>query len=648
MSYYARLGAGGQGRRSLVRGAASLSLGIATVLQCAFAAEPAQELSRLSLAELADVPVTSVSKSAELLSQASAAIYVITHDDIRRSGAKSISEALRLAPNLQVSQLSSSNYVVTARGFGGSPEAQNFSNKLLILIDGRSVYSPLYSGVYLDVQDTVMEDIERIEVISGPGATLWGANAMNGVINIITRSAYVTAGGLVSASGGNKEQNLAGRYGGTTDGGMAYRFYGKVFERGAMELLDGSSAEDGWFKIQGGFRTDWARAADALTVQGDLYRGTQDQLGLKDQTILGGNTLVKWQRTGEKSDFHLQAYVDQTQRAAPQGGVAFVLHTYDLEFQQSVATGADNRIIWGAGGRINSYGITNSQSLLFLPAERDLTLLNLFAQDVVSLDPVKLTFGVKLEKDPYSGWEFLPDARISWDVTGNSMLWAAGSRAIRSPTPFDVDVVERIGAVDFLTGLADFQPEEVVAYEVGYRGQPSERFSLSVSAFYNQYDELRTIEPSPPVFLPLRWGNLMEGNTYGIEAWANWQVASWWRLSPGVRTLKKDLEFKPGASGLLGLGQAGNDPEVQALLASSVDIGSTMTLDASLRYNGELPEPALDDYLELNARFGWRISRSLELSVTGENLLHSAHRESASAGAEYIVRSAYLQANWIW
>jgi len=278
--------------------AAALALGLAGAAraQPAPSAEtsPNEDLSRLSLQELSNVEVTSVSKAADLLRQAPAAIYVITHEQILRSGATSIPEALRLAPNLQVTQLTSSDYVVTARGFGGNPQAQNFSNKMLMLIDGRSVYTPLFSGIYLDAQDVLMQDIDRIEVISGPGATLWGANAVNGVINIITRPAYLSAGTDLSFGAGNLEQNISARYGGKPSEETAYRVYGKAFARGALELPDGSSAHDGWHKAQAGGRFDRSFGADLLTVQGDVYRAIEDQLGTPDQAIEGGNVVGRW------------------------------------------------------------------------------------------------------------------------------------------------------------------------------------------------------------------------------------------------------------------------------------------------------------------------------------------------------------------
>jgi iron complex outermembrane receptor protein len=271
-----------------------------------------------------------------------------------------------------------------------------------------------------------------------------------------------------------------------------------------------------------------------------------------------------------------------------------------------------------------------------------------FAQDTLSLgESVKLTLGLKMEDDPYSGWTPLPDARISWNATDKSDFWAAASGAVRSPTPFDEDVAEKLGTVLFLQGQPLFRPERVAAYEAGYRVQPADRFSLSVSGFYNVYDDLRTIEPaSGTVFLPLHWGNLMHGNTFGVEAWAKWQVADWWRLAPGVTWLDKRLGFKNGASTLLGLPQAGDDPKAHVSLNSSMSFGPKVDFDLSLRYMSPLPNPELASYYDMSARIAWRASKALELSVSGENLLHARHQEYAGPAGEEIVRSVMAEARW--
>ena len=615
-------------------------------IACMAAATETADLTALSLEELSNLEVTSVSKSAELLRLAPASIYVITHDDILRSGVTSVSEALRLAPNLQVTQYTASNFVAGARGFAGAPDAQNFSNKLLILIDGRSVYSPLYSGVYLDAQDVLLDDIDRIEVISGPGETLWGANAMNGVINIITRPAYLTDSGLVTAGAGNQERTASARYGKKLSEALSFRVYGKAFEQEEMDLSDGRDAGDEWHKAQGGFRMDWTGADDSATVQGDAYRGTQDVMGPTQGHIEGANVLGRWQHRTDHGDWQVQAYYDRTERTERPSGVGFELDTFDLELQHATQLGS-HRVIWGGGARFHDYHINNSQSLIFNPPDRELHLGNVFAQDTISLtDQLDLTLGLKMERDSFSGWNPLPDIRLAWRVTDEALLWLAASRAIRSPTPFDHDIIEKQNGAVLLTGNTSFDPERVDTYEIGYRVQPTSNLSLSASVFYNVYEDLRTIEVTPVTLFPLRWDNLMEGETYGLEAWAKWQVTEWWRLAPGVRLLHKSLEFSPGASGLLGVDQSGNDPKSQALLSSSMDLGPQLTFDATVRYVDALPNPKLHSYYELNASIGWHVWRALDVSISGFNLLDSRHLEYAPETGEYIRRSVIAQARW--
>jgi iron complex outermembrane receptor protein len=613
------------------------------------AGDPLTQLSRMSLEELAKVEVTSVSKSAQSLVSAPASIYVITNEEIHRAGVLSIPEALRLAPNLQVEQINAQEYQISARGFGSHLELQNFSNKILILIDGRSVYNPLFSGVAYDALDVVMDDVDRIEVISGPGATLWGANAMNGVINIITRSAQDSTGGLIRASGGDQENAITARYGGSFGDGDAFRVYAKGFDRGPSELETGASAGDRWHKAQAGFRVDLGSAADSnrFTILGDYQEFTENAAAFSDVDVTQHDLLGRWEHDGERADTRLQVYVDSTRRGRPASGVGFDLDTYDLDFQQSLTFGARHRVVWGVGQRFSDYDIVDTPTLRFAPTSRTLGLTNVFAQDTIALNPeLSLTMGLKFEKNSYSGWSTLPDLRLAWAPDEDSLVWASAARAIRSPTPFDTDVEEYAGGtVLFLEGDPDFQPETVDAFELGYRSRPHRSISWSLSTFYNEYDDLRSIEPAPVTFLPLRWGNLMEGSTYGVEVWANWQVASWWRLSPGFRSLHKRLKHSEGASQLIGLEQAGNDPQSQGSLKSSMDFGR-WTVDATARYVGKLPNPENPSYTELGARVAWRASDALEFSISGFNLLDHRHSEYATPTAREIRRSIYAEARW--
>jgi iron complex outermembrane receptor protein len=613
------------------------------------ASDPLTQLSRMSLEELARVEVTSVSKSAQSLSSAPASIYVITHEEIHRAGVLSIPEALRLAPNLQIEQINSQEYQVASRGFGGHLEFQNFSNKILILIDGRSVYNPLFSGVAYDAQDVVMDDVDRIEIISGPGATLWGANAMNGVINIITRNARETTGGLVRATAGDQENALTARYGGEFGDKDAFRVYAKAFDRGPSELVGGESGGDRWHKVQTGFRVDLGGAdgVNRFTIQGDYQDATENVGAFGDIGFTQHDLLGRWEHDGQRVDTRLQVFIDSTDRDQPPSGVGFSLDTYDIDFQQSLDLGARHRVVWGLGRRYNDYDIDSTPTLAFDPEHRTLELTNVFAQDTMLLtDELRLTLGLKFEENSYSGWSTLPDVRLAWSPDDSSLVWASAARAVRSPTPLDTDVIERADGVNaFLVGDPDFDPEAVNAFELGYRAQPHASISWSLSTFYDDYEHLRTIEPAPGGFLPLRWGNLMEGSTYGYELWANWQVTKWWRLSPGFRSLHKRLRFSEGASQLLGVEQAGNDPSSRATLKSSMDFGR-WTVDAMLRYVGKLPSPENPSYTELGARLAWRASDALEFSLVGANLLDDRHSEYAVPTAHEIRRSLYAELRW--
>lgn len=614
------------------------------------------ELDRLSIEDLAKIEVSSVAKTAQRLSDAAASIYVISHDDIIRSGAVSLPEMLRLAPNLQVAEIAGGSYAVSTRGFNSGD-----ADKLLVLIDGRSVYTPFLNGVFWDSQRVLPEDIDRIEVISGPGAALWGANAVNGVINIVTRRAGDTEGGLVETSGGSLEQHLNLQYGARLRPDLALRVYGLGDWRNADVTAAGANARDALSVGQGGFRLDWTPGRDQLTVQGDLYRGVEDNLAEPRGTAGGQNLLARWTRQGEGgSSLQVQAYYDELWRRVPTVA-SDELRTYDIDVQQGFALGRRQQIVWGGGVRVENDDFpvvpNNPSSLLtqfFSPRRRTLIVGDLYGQDTVALAPsVSLVVGLKLEHDPYVGLTPLPDVRLSWKPSASQLLWAAVSRATRAPSRLDRDFYETLGPLQVLKG-GDFRSEDLIAYEAGYRAQPTRRFSASVSAFYNDYSNLRTVEYSPGLTLPALFENMMEGDTYGVEAWGNYQALDWWRLSAGVNWLHKDLRFKPSSSRLGGPAIAGDDPDYEAQLRSSMDLPHGLTLDADLRSVGALPEPSSPAYVELGARLAWAVTRSLELSVTGSNLLNPHHLEFGSAAAPVQLgptgveaeRSVLVSAKW--
>ncbi|HET6432146.1 TonB-dependent receptor plug domain-containing protein [Dyella sp.] len=604
-------------------------------LQPAMADVGPQDLSRLSIEDLGNVLVSSVAKRPQPLATAPSSVYVISHDDIIRSGARNLPEALRLAPNLEVFRTSPSDYVIAARGLSGSDAAQNFPNKLLVLIDGRSVYSPIFSGMYWDDQYVLPENVERIEVISGPGGALWGANAVNGVINIITRDAATTTGTVITASVGNLQHSAAVQYGGALGDSAHYRVYARDLHVDAFDDQAVNDARNGSHQQQAGARLDWELGpADTLMAQGYLHQGREGQSGTTDRRNAGGSVLVRWRRASEASSIQLQAYYDHVHRWADASGGGFYLDTGDIELQQDLAVAGKHKLTWGIGDRIYHYkiipriGIANS--LLWDPAVNTQNLANAFVQDQVALSPhTQLTLGLKAENDPYSGVSLMPSVRMSWAATGQQSLWAAASRAVRTPTPFDEDVVEQVGSQPFLVGNPHFRREKLTAFEAGWRMQFATRATLSLASFYHAYDDLKSIEFSP-AGLPLLWGNGMAGHSYGVEAWGSYEVNDWWRLSAGITAQRQRFHFKSGASGLLGVSQAGNDPRHYGFIRSSMNLSDRWMLDANVREVAALPEPHLPGYVELDARLAWRASDTLDVALIGTNLLHDWHQERVS------------------
>jgi iron complex outermembrane receptor protein len=607
-------------------------------------------LADMSLEELANIQITSVSKRPESLADAPAAVFVITADEIRRSGAATLPEAMRLAPNLQVAQVDARNYAISARGFNNP-----FANKLLVLIDGRTVYSPLFSGVFWDAQDVVLEDISRIEVISGPGATLWGANAVNGVINIITRSAADTQGTLVAAGGSNREKTGVVRHGGALDGGGHYRVYGKVAEGDDSRRADGRELATGWRRRQAGFRTDWSDASQQVTLQGDAYRGALHQAGTADIDIGGANLngRINTRLDGDAS-LAAQLILDYTERKQPNAFTEY-LHTLDAQVQHSVSLGGMHRLVWGGGYRLALDHVRSEQAFGFLPGAETLHWANVFVQDDIELPRnLRLSAGVKLENDTHTATQVLPTLRLSWKPAHDQLLWSALSRAARTPSRIDRDLYSPTspavinGVPQYtLAGGPDFRSETANVLELGYRAQPSATLSWSASAFASRYDALRTLEPNPTgpgsVFR-----NEASGSTQGLEAWANWQPASGWRLSAGGVVQRVRTALLPGSQDSTGAtGLVSADPSNHWMLRSSYDVAPGQELDLTVRHSGALKAPAVPAYTTLDLRYGWQIQRNLELSVTAQNLLDRAHTEfGAGAGASVFERSVFVRLAW--
>jgi iron complex outermembrane recepter protein len=631
------------------------------------AASSIGELKQLNVEDLMNVQVTSVARHPERLIEAASAIQVITQEDIRRSGATSIPEALRLADNLQVAQKNSHDWAISSRGFNTA-----LANKLLVMIDGRTVYTPLYSGVFWDVQDYVLADIERIEVISGPGGTLWGANAVNGVINIITKSAKDTQGLYVQAGGGSRPQDFADlRYGGALSPDTQFRIYGKYFDRGSEVLANGDSASDSWRQGRGGFRVDSdASTIDKLTLQGDVYGGHEDQQTGGTSDSSGENVLGRWsRRISDTSDLGLQSYIDRTHTSNPAAaliinGLEFAgpgifkddLTTYDVDFQHRFRIGAANGVVWGWGFRYSHDVVNNAPSLAFLPPTLDRDLYSIFAQDEIALRPdLSLTLGSKLERNNYTGFEVEPNVRLSWILNSKEALWGAVSRAVRTPSRIDQDFSEAAPPhFVILEGGSDFKSESVVAYELGYRVQLDQQLSASVSSFFNHYDDIRSTTITPATLLPFFFANGLEGDTYGLEFTSNYQVTDTWSLHAGYTLLKEHLHVKPGQVDINDALNETADPQHQFSLRSSLNLPRHMEFDTALRWvdtlhnnNGAIVG-TVPSYFEMDSHLAWHASDRLEFALVGQNLLHNRHAEYGfpSPARPEIERTAYGKFTW--
>ena len=591
-------------------------------------AQSLDELREMSIDDLANVNVTSVSKTDQSLGDAAAAVYVIHRDEIVRSGAATLPEILRLAPNLQVYQRSPAEWVVTARGLNGNTAAQSYSNKLLVLIDGRPVYTPLFSGVYWDMPDLVPDSIDRIEVISGPGATLWGANAVNGVINVITRDSSQLDGFYADLRAGPDRQLGGVRIGGSAGDELSFAVHARALREDAFDLAGGASAQDDWRRVGGGFRVDWTPTMrDRVMLEGEIFDGALDRPGGTAEDIAGRHLSLRWNRqTSAAGELQAQLFYDRiTRNAQASGGGNFSVDTYDAELQHNWLVDGRHSVVAGAGARIADYRIDGTPSFFFDPPSRGLFIANAFVQGNFALSPaLTATAGIKLERLPFAGVSLLPEVRLAWKATPSILLWGAVSRAVRSPTPFDVDVEERAGLVS-LSGNPAFRTEKLTAFELGTRMQPSPGLSYSATLFYHRYDDLRTVEIVPGPGLSLSWGNALEGEIYGLDAWGDLRLLPWWTLTAGLTVIERDLAFKPGGSGILGTAQLGTDSPYVVKLQSAMNLGRDVTLNLNFRAYGDLRGGAVSDYRELGGRLAWQASQGITLSVTGTNLLHDRH-----------------------
>jgi iron complex outermembrane receptor protein len=610
------------------------------------------DLTRLTLEELMDIQVTSVSKGEENFSKAPSAIFVLTQEDIRRSGTNSIPEILRMVPGVHVAQIDSSTWAISARGFNS-----RFANKLLVLVDGRSVYTHVFAGVFWDKQDLVLEDVERIEVIRGPGGTLWGANAVNGVINIITKNAHETTGGQVSAGGGNLDRFIGSiRYGEKIGDDAAVRVWGKYYNRNNLDDLQGNPAPDEFESGRGGMRLDWdASESNSFTFQGDVMAGefsgktsnavvslappTSGDI-VRDSQVRTANITTRWKhRFSDTSDMALQFYYDHDNRES-RVMKELTVDTYDIDFQHRFQLGDRNEILWGLGHRFIHDSFENSIGISYFPDSNLNYISNAFIQDKIALihDELYLTLGSKFSINNFTGLEIQPNVRLAWTPNEKHTVWAAVSRAVRTPSRSGdsgrFNAAVKAGAVGVIQGQKDFESENLLATELGYRFRPQDRLFIDVAAFANSYrdghsfeEETPFINPAGFVEVPVVSRNRLDGETYGVELAATWDATDWWRLNGSFSWFQMDLRKDPISTDQNVVGFEGNDPEFQWNIRSHMDLPSNWEFDQTLYYVDALKSQQVKSYFRLDLRVGWRPTKNIEVSVVGQNLLDNQHQE---------------------
>jgi iron complex outermembrane receptor protein len=611
-------------------------------------AKSSGDLENFTLEQLVNVQVTSVSKKETDLFTAPAAIYVITQEDIRRSGLTSIPELLRMVPGLDVARIDANHWAISSRGFN-----DQFANKLLVLMDGRTIYSPVTAGVFWNVQDVPLNDIDRIEVIRGPGATLWGANAVNGVINIITKSAKDTQGGFVTVTYGTEDQPYTtDQYGGQFATNLFYRAYVTYFNRDNFSDSTGKDTADSWDAIRGGFRMDWEPTTENnFTLQGDIYHSNAGET--IDQTTLtppfsnrtnyvdhdqGGNVLGRWTHNfSDTSQLSLQMYYDYSE----DGNAPVIIQndTYDFDLQQRFALGTRQDIVLGAGYRYLTTDIAKSDFFVTLAPTGDREqIVNTFLQDDITVvrDRLHIILGAKFEHYPDTGFEWEPSVRLAWTPTEKQTVWAAVSRAVRTPSDLEQDILENRSfnppALISVFGNPNLQPEVLWAYELGYRIKPVERLSFDVATYYNVYDQLVTTvqgtpffePPAGPVVVPLTFENNQHAETYGAEISGEWRVIDNWKLTASYTFSQTQLNPSQTYD---------NNPQNQFQIHSYVNLPHHVELDGAVYYVDQI-NPLLGNasttipaYVRVDLGVTWRPVKSLELGIFGQNLLDENNPE---------------------
>ena len=629
------------------------------------AAAPRKDFNEMTLEELLRLDVTSVSKTEEPRFDAAAALYVITSEDLRRQGVRSIPEALRMVPGLEVARVSANRWAVSARGFNGL-----FSNKLLVLIDGRSVYDPSFGGVFWDARDVMIEDVDRIEVIRGPGGAVWGANATNGIINVVTKKARDTQGGLAVVGGGNEEGFGAFRYGGGNGRGVSYRVYAKYDDYDGFVTAAGTDAKDQWDRWLTGFRVDWDHALGGdLRVEGSyLESALRDRVSVTappprfvdsapfDAEARNGNLLARW----SKDSLSAQVYYDRSQRTEKVGGEH--RDTFDLELQQNLSPASRHDVSWGLGARRIRNEFSPTFAVSWEPLKRDDDLYVLFAQDRVRFGGgrTQLIVGSKLEHTDRNGFEAQPSIRLTHKPSGRQVLWAAVSRAVRTPSRVNYDlrsvaaVLPTPGLPTYVvaSGSHDIDSEKLVAAELGYRIQPTQTSLIDVALFHHDYEDLIenvpagqpfvVFSPPPPhVVVPLVAVNRATAESYGVEVATDFRLTRAWQIAANYSYLNLKVRDTTD-KGLLAL--PGTSPRHQVKVLSRLDLPRSVELDLGLYWVDDLPSFGLADHLRADLRLGWRPRPAWELAIGARDLLKSQHQEFGSDvffAASEVERSVY-------
>ena len=622
-----------------------------------------QSLKNLTLEQLGNVEITTTEKVPEQVWKASAATFVLTNDDIRRSGATSIPDALRLVPGVEVARIDSDLWAVGIRG-----SETNFSKAVLVLIDGRSVYTPLYAGVYWDVQDVMLDDVDRIEVIRGPGATVWGPNSADGVINIITKKAAETQGALVSVLGGNVDNLIAeARYGGSINSKLTYRLYGRGFIRGAEYHSDHDDL-DQWHQERGGFRMDWNRTEhSSYMLESDVYGGASpQQTGTTwfDNSVSGGDVVGRWEHTSDKgSDVYLQAYFDRTNRVGPLFGET--RNTFDVDFLHRLKVASIHQVSYGVGLHWSPSRFTAKTPLLnVLPNGSDVYIHTGFLQDEIHLlnDKVLLTAGVKLQDNNFSGFDVQPTGRILWNSNPHQSFWAAITRAVTTPSEIE-EGFRLTGELSanpplflVVAGNPKFQSEDLLGYEGGYRQLLAPRVYVDLDVFHNDYDHLQSFGLPTPIgdTVTIVYENAIAGSTNGVEIAPDWKPFDWWELSGSYSFVGIDFHANAPGSDISSTGSVrtyeGSSPAHQVKVQSRFDLGKSFEFDQNYAYVSALPAQNVKAYQTMDVRLGWKIQKDWNLSVVGQNLFQPFHYEWGTGDpTEALIgirRAAYVKLTW--